>query len=384
MQREQQPGQGQEGTGGAGQAHAQATPVGSRRYRSLFWAIVLIGAGIVALLFNLDVISPASLGMLSYVWPILLIGVGVDLLFGRRSLLAGSLVGVVTVGVIVVLMVIGPSLGWTGDTELRSDEFTIPVAEATSAQVDLDTGRYSADIHALPVSSALGRPLLYASVAYRGTVDFQSSGEEEKIVSLSAEGQRWWWPMLDLGDARTWEIGLDCTVPLNLSIESSAGSVEVGLLDLRLTGFEADMSSGEMHVLLPESGSKTLGVAFQMSSGDLEVEAPARAKVDMSVDMSSGDARIYLGEESEVTFALDVSSGEFTLVVAPDQALRVEANDVSSGDIDLPAGLVQVERGEGAEGTWETQGYSGAAQRVVLVVERMSSGSVKVDYAEGV
>jgi hypothetical protein len=382
MQLEKRPDQGQGQSDGPGQTQVQTAPARDRRYRSLFWAIVLIGAGIVALLFNLDVISPASLGMLSYVWPILLVGVGVDLLFGRRSLVAGSLIGVVTVGLIVVLMVIGPSLGWTGDTELKTDEFRAPVAAATSARVSLETGRYSARIQALPASTAPGRLLLDASVAHRGTVDFQSSGEEEKAVSLSAQGQSWWWPMLDLEDTRTWEIGLDGAVPLDLSIGSSAGSVVADLSDLQLREFDADMSSGDMYVLLPVFGAETLEATFDMSSGDLEVETAAGANIDMSLDMSSGDASFSLAEDSDGTITFDGSSGKFVLTLPAAQALRVEVRSVSSGDIDLPAGLVQIEKREGEEGIWQTPGYSDASHRIVLIIQHMSSGKVGVQLSD--
>ena len=388
VREEEHPGQGEgqgqvQGQGQVpGQRRGQAPPPGGRRYRSLFWAIVLIGVGVVALLFNLDIISPASLGMLTYVWPILLIGLGVDLLFGRRSMVAGSLIGVATIGLIVVLMVIGPTLGWTGDTEIKTDEFEVPVAQSTSAQISLDTGGYSADIQALPESGDSDRPLLDASVAYRGAVEFESSEDDDKIVRLSAKGQRWWWPLLDLGDVRTWDIGLDRKVPLALLVGSSAGSVEVDLSVLQLTELRADMSSGDMHVLLPIGGSEALEAAFEMSSGELEVEAVAGTRVDMSLDMSSGDARVLLGDRSDATVTFDASSGRFTLSLAADQAFRVEVRSVSSGNIDLPSRLIERERGDGREGTWETEGYSGASHRVHLVIAHMSSGNVRVERAD--
>jgi len=73
MQREEEQGPPDQMTA---QSPAPPGRVAGRGYRSLFWAIVLIGAGVVALLFNLDAIDPASLGMLTYVWPIIVIGVG--------------------------------------------------------------------------------------------------------------------------------------------------------------------------------------------------------------------------------------------------------------------------------------------------------------------
>ena len=362
-----------------GQLPVPPRPAAGRRYRSLFWAIVLIGAGVMALLFNLDVIDPASLGMLTYVWPIIIIGVGVDLLLGRRSLLAGALVGVITVGLIIVLMVIGPSLGWTGDTELKTDTLTTPVSQATSVEVIIDTSGYSAEVHALPASSSPERPLFAAAVAYRGSIDFQAAGDTEKTVSLDSKGQRWWWFLLDLAEADVWDIGLDPGVPLDLVFDSSSGSVELDLSKLDLTALEASMSSGQMQVALPDRGGKAYEAALKVSSGDLEVGVAPGARVDLGVRMSSGDVRVVAGARSDVTVTFDGSSGEFTLELASDQAFRLEVKDISSGSVVRPPGLVQVTEGGRGEGVWETVGYSDAEKKVILVVEHMSSGQVTID-----
>ena len=55
------------------------------RYRSLFWPVVLIGAGVMWLLYSLDVISASNLEVLALVWPVFVIGIGVDLMVGHRS-----------------------------------------------------------------------------------------------------------------------------------------------------------------------------------------------------------------------------------------------------------------------------------------------------------
>jgi hypothetical protein len=363
---------------GLGQAPPARGSTSSRRYRSLFWAIVLIGVGVVLLLFNLDVISPASLGMLTYVWPILIIGAGVDLLIGRKSLLFGSLVGVATVGVIIVLILVGPPLGWTGDTELKTETFTTPVDQASAVEVSLDTGGYSAKVHSLSSSTAPDSPLVSATVRYRGSVEFESTGDLEKTVSLDTKGQHWWWQFLDLADADAWEIGLAPDVPLDLTVESASGSVDLDLSGLQLTGVKAEMSSGDLQVLLPALGGQVYAAALEISSGDMEMEAAAGARIDMSVDMSSGDVEVALGEESDVTVVFNGSSGEFTLDLVSGQALRIEVRSVSSGDVNRPAGMVQVAQGDDEEGTWETQNYGAALHKVHLTIEHMSSGSVTV------
>jgi hypothetical protein len=281
--------QGQQGQG-LGQTPESPAAVGAgqggkRRYRSLFWPVILIGTGVFALLLSLDVIQAASLGMLTFVWPILLIGFGVDLLFGRRSLLAGGLVGLVTVALVVGLMLIGPAAGWTGDTELKTETFATPVGRATEAGVTIGTGGYSANIHALPASDSPERLLLDAALAFRGTVELLSTGEGQRVVSLEAKDQRWWWTLLDLAETATWDIGLDSGVPLDLAVNSSSGSVELDLSALTLKGVDANMSSGDMDVLLPVAGwsAEAYQAALDISSGDLEVEAPAGARLQRAV-----------------------------------------------------------------------------------------------------
>jgi hypothetical protein len=73
----------------------------NRNKRSLFWPVVLIGVGIVWMLYNLDLISNVNLSAAIQLWPLLLIGIGMDLLFGRRFPIVSALIGLVVVGGIV-------------------------------------------------------------------------------------------------------------------------------------------------------------------------------------------------------------------------------------------------------------------------------------------
>ncbi|MBN1632491.1 MAG: hypothetical protein JW990_22260, partial [Thermoleophilia bacterium] len=155
----------QEG-GQPGPAPAEVKSRGGFRYRSAFWGVVIVAIGVVLLLYNLDVISRENLAMLGLLWPILIVGVGVDLLVGRRSWGLGGLVGVVTVGLIIAFMFVGPTAGWIGDTHLKTEAVGTPVGQATSARVTFDSSSYGADVHALPVSAASDRPLLTAQVTY--------------------------------------------------------------------------------------------------------------------------------------------------------------------------------------------------------------------------
>ena len=355
----------------------QTRPRQRRPYRSLFWAIVLIGAGAIWLLFSTEVLSNANARMLSLLWPILLVGMGVDLLLGRRSLALGALVGAVTMALIVVFMVIGPSLGWMEGDKLVTETRSVPVGQATTARISIDSGPYGAGVHALPASSAVDRALLAATINYTGTLRFETTGDSDKAVTLDTRRRGWWLSWIDSLDAKPWDIGLDPTLPLALDFQTSSGSVDLDLLSLKLTDLRVGVSSGDANVKLPAGSGQPYAADLQLSSGDLEVQAAAGARIDMGVDMSSGDAALVLGGDSDVTVDFHGSSGEFTLQLAAGQACRVEVRQVSSGDVHLPSGFVRTSEGEGKEGTWETEDYASAAHKVLLTIE-ISSGSVTV------
>ena len=57
---------------------------GRRSRRGLFWPLVLIGIGLVALLANYGVITGLSIASILALWPVLLILLGIDIAFARR------------------------------------------------------------------------------------------------------------------------------------------------------------------------------------------------------------------------------------------------------------------------------------------------------------
>jgi hypothetical protein len=82
------------------------------RHRSFFWPFVLIAAGLVWLLVQLNYIPLENLWALAYIWPFLLMAVGVMLILrwrwpGLRILVSGLIV----LGM-VLSIVFAPQLGW--------------------------------------------------------------------------------------------------------------------------------------------------------------------------------------------------------------------------------------------------------------------------------
>jgi hypothetical protein len=350
------------------------------RYRSLFWPLVLIGAGVIWLLYNLGVLSASNLAVLGLVWPVFVIGIGVDLILGHRSPVAGLGVAAVTLAIVIVLMAVGPGLGWVGSTALKTETFSTPVGEATQAQIELGLSGYTTSIHALPQATGADRQLLSATLTHRGTIDFTVDGTTKKTVALSSASGWQWWQRIGNDTEHAWDIGLAPGVPLSIIVNASSGSNTMDLTGLQVQRLEVDASSGDSQVVLPvgdQSSATPPDIELQSSSGRMEVDAPERSALAMNIGMSSGDTRVSIGKDSAVDIRFRGSSGQFVLTLAAGQAFKVEVRQVSSGDVKLPDGLTRVS-GTGQEGVWQTPGYESASTRVNLVIESMSSGTVKV------
>lgn len=82
-------------------------------YRSIFWPLVLIAAGVLWLLANFNLISGAHLFALARLWPVFLIGMGLDIVLGHRPV-ANALLAVATVGGLAAAVVFAPQLGLAG------------------------------------------------------------------------------------------------------------------------------------------------------------------------------------------------------------------------------------------------------------------------------
>ena len=210
---------------------------------------------------------------------------------------------------------------------------------------------------------------------------FTAEGTTEKTVSLRSGGGWQWWQWIGNDTATPWDIGLDRSLPLAVTVFGSSGSNTVDLTGLQqLRSLEVHASSGDSHVILPAAdplSAYRLELTLFSSSGRMDVQGADGAAFGGRVEMSSGDARISLGKDSAADIAFRGSSGQFVLTVRPGQAYRVEVRQTSSGDVKLPDGLTRVS-GEGEEGVWQTTGYDSAAYRVNLVIESLSSGTVKV------
>jgi len=309
-----------------------------RRPPSLFWPLVLIGAGVLLLLSNLGYLPWQSWNMLWRLWPLLLIVAGIDVLIGRRSM-AGAIVS----GLLILLLIGGavalvlfaqhiPALTELArPPELHTEHIAYPLAGVERGSVTIDWASAPGYLSALHDSPHL----IEGDVTYRGQLVFDvevRGGRADVRLDSRFSGPWLWWP--DFGDRarERWDVRLSPDVPLDLTLDSGSGSCDFDLTSLQISDLFLDAGSGSIDLTLPSGGT-----------------------FEVRIDGGSGAIAIVLPESVGARVVLDAGSGSFR----PGERFR----------------LVEGERDD--DGTWETDGFRTAEHTIVLRIDQ-GSGSVSI------
>jgi hypothetical protein len=323
-------------------------------YRSFFWPVILLGAGVIWLLTNLNIIPSENLWILFRLWPVLIIMAGLDVLFARRLPLVGALLGLLVLAGVVYLLLSGANLGIEAAPEAQSETFQVEVGNTESVAFDLNLSVQPAHVHVLTDSTNL----LDAQINHRGEIDFTVSGAEDKQIRLAQTGFPAWftWVLPDEeGQALTWEIGLSPEVPFSLDVDASTGASRLDLVGVQLERFNFDGSTGASTILLPAS-SEGYDVTIEASTGQLDLILPA---------------------ESNLTLRLDGSTGRITVDAPENAAVQVKVLDGGTGDLQLPERFEKVSGLEGRdEGIYQTPDFEGADYQLIIIIENISTGNI--------
>ncbi len=321
-------------------------------YRSLFRPIVLIGVGLVWFLANLNVIPNFNPLALLNLWPLLLIALGLDLLIGRRSPLMGLLIGLVTVGAAIAILIAFPSV--TRGAQYTTDRYTEPVGGATSATIRIDGASQHVQIHSLTDSTNLFEGV----IDHLGAMDYNVSGTTQKTISLSERGGSFNFFFGFPGFNARWDIGLNPKVPLTLNYHGGSGSNQIDLSGLQLTGASFDAGSGSSDITLPASDG-AYSVSYSGGSGSLNMNILANADVTVTLDGGSGSLNIHTPNGA---------------------AVHLEVRNHGSGSVNHSGALARVSGGsDGKTGVWETSGFASATHKITIIARDLGSGSFNLN-----
>ncbi len=310
-------------------------PPGPPSRRSVFWPILLIGLGVLLLLYNLGLLPAIDWTVLWKLWPLLLIALGVDVMIGRQSAVGAVISAVIVLALVGCLVVAALTLDavpqasrWLQSGPWRYEHFRHPLGETERADLILTCGAVPCTVTALDVEQS--EALIEADVASRGDVHFDVGGWGDRAsVVLESDDEFVFAPVGE--DAPRWEVRLHPRVAWTLRVDGGAGHCH---LDLR-------------------------GVQVRR----------------LSLDLGSGGGTVYLPRRRGFEGKIDSGSGAVTLVVPEDVGLRVEL-DGGSGAFRPGEGLRLVE-GDADDGLWESANYDTAEVRILLKIDQ-GSGAVSV------
>jgi hypothetical protein len=262
-----------------------------RRSRSFFWPILLISAGILFLLSNLDIVEWSTWNMLWRFWPLILVAVGIDVLFGNKSAggaIISSILILALIGGVAATMFFAEQIPFLtrfqSETPWKTEHIEAKLGSYDSANVSIDWSSPAGYLGALSNSENM----LEGDLTYQGELvfDVDSMGSVADVQVDTRVSNNWVSFPFRSGPNAEWEILLSPEIPLDLTLDSGSGSCEFDLSDLILEDFFLDSGSGSITLILPEGQSYP--VIIDSGSGSLSIDIPENTGIRVRLDSGSG------------------------------------------------------------------------------------------------
>ena len=256
------------------------------RRRGMFWPLVLIGIGLVALLANYGLIQSVSVVSILALWPVLLILLGIDIAFARRWPLPTLAAEVAIIGASLYLAATQPAaLGLTTFT------FNTPDCANPSASVSVPRGGIESLTLRINGGAARYRLTSGASAALEATSDQaelclrdRSSATGRGDVVLTQSGARF-------GNGPSIDVRVASDVPLSLQVNAGAGEFTMDLHDVRTTDARLNVGASNTTIVLPHPSSGEIPIRIDGGASRIVIEIPSdvEARVTVSGGLVSSD-----------------------------------------------------------------------------------------------
>lgn len=256
---------------------------------------------------------------------------------------------------------------WFGDEEpVKQGEFFTPNNGAQSARVRVDFSVGKCVIQPLTNPDNL----IEANLTYVGDIDFDVSGEEEKIVILSQKTELADWVhngvgWIGSGGELRWDVGLTTEVPIQLEVHGGVGEGKFDLMELQVTNGSIHAGVGKIDLILP-ARSEWYSMHVNRNIGETNIIVPAGANVDLKVNGGTGAITLEIKEGAQVSAQINGGVGECTIELPANAAARFEA-DRRTGDLKFPANFICVMNSDefiSKYDVWESAGYTEASTRI--------------------
>jgi hypothetical protein len=275
------------------------------RYRNLALPALLVVAGSVALLANLNVIQWGSLYRLLDLWPLILILVGIELLL-RASVPrpTATALGAAAVAVAVVGALVYVAYGPPVPLGQQSLDASRPASGVEKAALDVGFGAAEVKVD----GADLGDTLYKVHIDYAGNKPEVSFDASSSTLSVQ-DSNRGFRPFFAPGGRRHAEISLSQAVTWAVNVSGGASRATLDLSQVKLSGVEV---SGGANNVTATLGRPSGIVTINVSGGASSITIRRPQGVPVSLHASGGANSIKLdGQHRSSLGDLDVSTSGY-------------------------------------------------------------------------
>jgi hypothetical protein len=254
--------------------------------RSFFWPIVLIGIGVVALLFNTGWLDWDRVAQLYRLWPLLLIALGVAILFrGRLPARLMSLFGAVLVIVLVIAVggavaAIPRAIGGASGPVVTSHH-AVPTGEVSAPHLVLSAGAAQISVHAGPTGTDLFRATIQAPSDEKPEVSVDTTSSTLTVNLPGRSGFNWG----NVNDHRTVDLTLNDQLPWVVGLSTGASQTTLDLSAAKVASVTIESGASTVKLTLPKPDAT---VPISVSGGAMHLSIQRPAGVPIRVSTSGG------------------------------------------------------------------------------------------------
>jgi hypothetical protein len=200
--------------------------------------------------------------------------------------------------------------------ELRTESQSVELGDAESVRIEIDFGAGE-----LMVTGGAEK-LLEADFTYN-VDELQPQVEYKDGILVLRQPEVRGLPALQglTGFRNEWTLHLNEGIPTDLSVNMGAGSSDLQLAELSLTGLDIDVGAGENTIDLSGDWARDLDVTIKAGAGDISLTLPKNVGARVEVDAGVGtveapglrkDGNVYTNTDygvSDVTLYIDLEAG---------------------------------------------------------------------------
>ncbi|MCY4113535.1 MAG: toast rack family protein [Chloroflexi bacterium] len=261
--------------------------------RGFGFAGALILVGIVALLWNFDVLPDHFWPVAWSLWPVALVAVGAGLALSRVRVWLGS-----TAFLVVLVAGFGAAWGLAAAGQgpvLHREAIAVNLGEATAARLEVNVGAGSLTLDAeAPPELLLAGELESRAIDNTYSISESRQSGGRSVVKLR-NSPGWEFSFIPgQVPSENWTLHLTPQIPTDIRMEAGAADIDLDLRDLSLRNLQIEAGAAEIDLVMPAAARKT-EASIEVGAASLRITVPGGVAARIEIDAGLSSVQIDEG-----------------------------------------------------------------------------------------